>query len=69
MHVKWNTQLSEKCTVGNGVRQTSVLSLFFFNIYIEDLLISFENCGYSARVGPAFVGCLEKPRGRFYTWS
>ena len=58
MLVKWKTQLSDKITVGNGVRQGSFISPSFFNIYIEDLLIRLKNCGYGARVGPAFVGCL-----------
>ena len=57
MQVKWKTQLSDKFTVGNGVRQRNVLSPPFFNMYIENLLISLKNCGYGARVGPAFVGC------------
>ena len=58
MQVKWKTQLSEKFTVGNGVRQGSVLSPSFFSIYIEDLLIRLKSNGYGARVSPAFVGCL-----------
>ena len=58
MQVKWKTQLSDKFTVGNGDQQESVPFLSFFNIYIEDLLIRLDNCGYGARVGPAFVGYL-----------
>ncbi len=58
MHVKWKTQLSKKFTVGNGVQQGSVLFPSFFYIYIENLLIRLQNCGYGGKVGPAFVGCL-----------
>ena len=58
MHVKWKTQLSDKFTDGNGVRQGSVLFPSFFDIYTEDLLVRLKNCEYGAGLGPAFVGCL-----------
>ena len=46
MQVKWKTQLSDRFTVGNGVRKGSFLSPSF-NIYIEDLM-RLKNCGYGA---------------------
>ena len=58
MPVKWKEMFSEFFSVGNGVRQASVLSPSLFNVYLDELLIGLRSCGYGARIGHIYVGSV-----------
>lgn len=41
--LRWNNNISSSFTVSNGVRQGSILSPYFFNIYLDELSLMLSN--------------------------
>ena len=58
LQVKWNSCISPKFEVTNGVRQGGVLSPLLFTVYVDDLLIKLRRNGIGCHLGPHFVGAL-----------
>ena len=54
--VKWGDARSSCFGVSNGTRQGSVLSPFFFAVYIDDLLCELRRLGVGCHIGGVFVG-------------
>ena len=51
IRVRYSDVFSEEWKILNGVRQGGILSSFFFNIYINDLINRISKCGYGCKLG------------------
>ena len=49
--IRWKTLLSDGFSVGNGTRQGSLLSPYFFIRYIRDLICVVSRCGIGCNLG------------------
>ena len=58
LKVSWAKTFSNWFHTTNGVRQGGVLSPIYFTVYIHELLIALENCGYGCFWKHHFVGAL-----------
>ena len=58
LQVKWNSRLSSKFDVTNGVRQGGVLSPLLFSLYVDDLLVKLKENGIGCNIGQHFVGAF-----------
>ncbi|CAL4174079.1 unnamed protein product [Meganyctiphanes norvegica] len=58
LQVKWNSNISPKFDVTNGVRQGGVLSPLLFSVYIDELLEKLKRNGIGCFLGHHFVGAL-----------
>ena len=56
--ISWNSSLSDKFSITNGVRQGGVLSPILFTIYIDDLLSDLEKIGVGCYWRQHFVGAV-----------
>ena len=56
--ISWNSSLSDKFSITNGVRQGGVLSPILFTIYIDDLLSDLEKMGVGCYWRQHFVGAV-----------
>ena len=55
MFVRWGSSLSTSFQVTNGVRQSGILSLLLFNVYINDLSIRLSETGIGGSIVGKFV--------------
>ena len=58
MCVKWGNTKSDYFNVTNGVRQGSILSPYFFNVYVDDLSFKLNNMKIGCVVGAMLVNHL-----------
>ena len=56
--ISWNSSLSDKFSITNGVRQGGVLSPILFTVYIDDLLSELEKMGVGCYWRQHFVGTV-----------
>ena len=56
--VKWNGSYSKSFCVTRGTRQGSVLWPYLFNIFINQLLLDFNNCDAGVRIGDTLYNCM-----------
>ena len=55
MRVKYKDSLSDKFSIGNGVRQGTVLSPLLLTLYIDMLFIRLHDLGLGCHVIPIFA--------------
>ena len=56
--VIWQGALSAVFHVKSGVRQGGVLSPWFFNLYVNDLIVHLKLSGLGCYLSHVFVGCI-----------
>ena len=67
--VLWNGKPSQTIHINQGVKQGGVLSLFLYNLYVNNLLVELENSGLGARVGDIFTGAPNACMLIIWPWS
>ena len=58
MCIKWGSLTSESFPVSNGVRQGSILSPHFFNVYTDDLSTQLNNLNIGCAMGNMIINHL-----------
>ena len=58
MCVKWNSAISERFDISNGVKQGGVLSPVLFCVYIDGLLCKLKQSGLGCNVGNIYCGAF-----------
>ena len=54
--VKWGNTKSTQFKIANGTKQGSVLSSFFWNVYLDDLLKELRASGFGCYIAGVFMG-------------
>ena len=58
MHVRWGNMYSCWFPILAGVRQGGILSLIFFALYMDPLIIQLRNLALGCNLHDEFFGCL-----------
>ena len=56
IQVKWNSTMSMKSSINNGVKQGGCLSLDLFCVYLNKLIEILRNCNIGCRYGNHYMG-------------
>jgi exonuclease III len=56
--VIWNGMFSSVFFMKSGVGQGRINSPWFFNVYINDLIVNLRNSGFGCYIGCLYAGCL-----------
>ena len=56
IQVKWNSTMSMKSSIGNGVKQGGCLSPNLFSVYLNKLIEILRNCNIGCRYGNHYMG-------------
>ena len=56
IQVKWNTLLSSKCKISNGVKQGGCLSPSLFSVYLNKLIVNLRNSNIGCRYRSEYMG-------------
>jgi hypothetical protein len=56
--VKWNDAFSSWFYVPAGTKQGGVLSPLFYSLYVDDLVVHLQHCGFGCYVRDVFLSCL-----------
>ena len=56
--VKWGNTVSDQFGIVNGTRQSSVLSPYFFAVYIDELFDELRRLGVGCHIGGKFLGAV-----------
>ena len=56
IHVKWNSTISMKSSISNGVKQGGYLSPSLFSVYLNKLIQILRKCNIGCRYGNHYMG-------------
>ena len=56
--MKWNSRISEKYGIANGVKQGGVLSPILFGIYMDNLIKCLKDSYIGCKIGNNYVGVV-----------
>ena len=56
IQIKWNSMISEKYGIANGVKQGGVLSPILFGIYMDNLIKRLKDSNIGCKIGNNYVG-------------
>ena len=56
IQIKWNSMISEKYGIANGVKQGGVLSPILFSIYMDNLIKRLKDSNIGCKIGNNYVG-------------
>ena len=56
IQIKWNSMITEKHGIANGVNQGRVLSPILFNIYMDNLIKRLKDSNIGCKIGNNYVG-------------
>ena len=59
LEVRWDSILSTKFNISNGVKQGAVLSQILFSVYIDGLLLRLKEAGFGCYMADNYVGALS----------
>ena len=55
IQIKWNSMISEKYGIANGVKQGGVLSPILFGIYMDNLIKRLKDSNIGCKIGSNYV--------------
>jgi len=58
VRVRWGLEMSNICSVSNGVKQGGVMSPILFIIYLDELLNRLKESGFGCHIGNTFCGAF-----------
>ena len=58
MNIRWGNTVSSSFYVTNGEKQGGIISPVLFNVYMDDLIISFNNSGIGGHIGEKIINHL-----------
>ena len=56
IQIKWNSMISEKYGIANGVKQGGVLSPILFGVYMDNLIKRLKDSNVGCKIGNNYVG-------------
>ena len=56
VQIKWNSIISEKYGIANGVKQGGLLSPIIFSIYMDNLIKRLKDSNIGCKIGNNYVG-------------
>ena len=56
IQIKWNSMISEKYGIANGLKQGGVLALILFGIYMDNLIKRLKDSNIGCKIGNNYVG-------------
>ena len=59
LRTAWNGSLSQSFETVNGIKQGSVISPVLFTVYMDELLIRLQECGYGCYIGKFYFGAMS----------
>ena len=68
IQVKWNSIVSAKCYISNGVKQGGCISPTFFSVYLNRLIETLRKNNIGCRYGSEFMGvyCYADESIKYY---
>ena len=55
---RWNKMESSSFDIPSGTKQGGILSPDFFSLYMNDLILLLEKCGFGCHLINMFIGCI-----------
>jgi hypothetical protein len=58
IRVRWDDDLSNECTISNGVKQGGVLSPILFTVYLDEMMLRLKVRDCGCHIGGVFAGAI-----------